>query len=1250
MSAYKKKSSLLFKRDGTCHAERLPKELANNNKLIDEKTLDEHIIFIYLYSDLIKYYGNQNIQAHHNAWRTFLENDDTIIFSLIIHTEIAQLKSLINDDLLLLQQEKEMRSENKYTNHLLRILEELLVLINYWHKNLSASNSLKLELQNLITYKLSDRVTLLYDLLKQWNNPSSLENFSHFCSFIEHISKKYTHWKLSVHGTAENFTHTQNLVSLLQELFDVLMSALLNIQQLAKEGYRATLSSQQHPPQTALLIAFLRLLQYASFHINQIPQRHLDFYYNEVLKFRKKPVTPDKVIVHFQLQEAIKHYLLPKGTKLLAGKDQEGRDILFETTRSIVLNQGVIKTIHKVHQVKKEPSNHQCLPVGDIDTATYSAAELNKQQPSAQPPQQPTRNLLGLVIASPILYLKEGHREIKLKFFFSQKSFEAFIARARQNENEDITEVQDRIVLLFQQGINIHLTSEESWISLPPNHTTIAVSKKGEHFLEATLVLPPEVLPIVNFNPEVHGDPYPIVTPAIKISLNDTINLGLIYLFKDLILEKLSFHVAVKDYRALILHNDLGLVENTYLFQPFGPFPQLHANFYLGSDEIFFKNLTSFKINIDWENLPRMDGGWERYYQGYPQKVTPEDFKVNVSYLNHRQWHPFDAKDRQQVTIFSYSNIGKYGPKNLQNKHVIDDIDLAKLNLTKTVYKLDPPLLTPKTLTGFLKLKLCGPDMAFGHSIYPSLMSSAFIQNANKKKQVNIPALNEPYTPVIKSLSIDYSAKEDMVFSSNTNEAEKNQALLKLSLFGYRKIAPNQADSVTFLSDSDNIGCFFCFGFEHLEASFLSVHLQIDENSIDPDKDFHRPVWQYLADNCWIDFRDDEIISDGTDGLTKSGIIVLSIPQEANTEHTLLSAGLVWLRAVFSEDIEALPGILGIYTQATTASRVIDQDQTMELPYPILPRAIQGIMGNPAEIKEVVQPFSPFGGRPPESQHQFYTRVSERLRHKNRAISAWDYERIILEKFPEIFRVKCVNHSSKDQSLALYPGQVMIVVINKLQNNRKKNEFTPKVSKQLLREIQRYLESVASPFVKFEVTGPIYEEVKVNVEVKFSKDCEKGIYLNKLQRDLRNFFSPWLFNKAEDVKLGGMIPSSKVIDFITKKEYVEGIGNFSILKYTGKGSTLTITKITDYDNYLKATYPWSVMVSADKHKIVAIDETLLQTSLRRGGVDDMGIGEDFIIGPWQEGKIKAEEANFKQEEEVVQESLEEYYLVTKKHM
>ena len=1256
MNEYKKKGHLLFKRNGTCQAERIPPQLVDNGLLIDEKALDEHVVFVYLYTDLIKYYEHEDTAADSNVWRKFLESDDTVILSLILQTEIDSLRSLINDDLLALTKRKDISSDNKYMKRLLRIVQELILLIDYWRRNLSSTNKVRLELQTLVTHELNNHITLLYGLLKQWDSYSTSAAFTKFCEFIDKICDEGPPWELVPQLLNENFvsdTLPDNTVSALRDSLDTILSSLHNLQVLAQERYPFTLSSQEHKPQMALLIAFLRLLQYVSQCINEIPRRHLDFYYKEVLKFRHRPIQADQTVVCFQLQDGLNHYNLPQGTQLSAGKDAEGHDIRFATNTALLVNRATLGQVHQIHQSIQVNDEEGALPTGRIMAATYDAKELSNPQPDTHAYKGTIQHtfeepLLGLVIASPLLYLKEGYRDINLKFEFSSKSFDSFLNKIKRHKDEGWRSMQERLTLLFKEAIEVQLTSKEQWFKLPLTAITTAITTEEENCLGLRLSLSPDIPPIIGLDPEVEEESYNLQVPALRLGLKDAAHFGHIYLLKDLVLDKVTLEVAVRDYRGLVLQNDLGLVDSSLPFQPFGPLPQLHSNFYVGSDEIFSKELKSLKINIVWEDLPEADEGWQDYYQGYPQKIVNEDFRVSISYLNHRQWHPFYTEQRQEVPLFSTRGEGVYA-KQLQSKHVIDEIDLDRLNLTETNPELAEPSLTPNTLAGFLRLELASPSMAFGHDIYPELMSSAFVQSTKNKDQASLVAPQEPYTPLIKSLSVDYTAKEEMVLKSTPGEQPErhSQAIMRLSPFGYKQIFPQKSDSVAFLLDPENVGCFLFWGFEQLSTSLLALHIQIDEDSIDPDKEFPKPTWQYLSRNEWISLKNEEIISDGTDGLAKSGILVLSIPEDVNTDNTLLNSGLVWVRARFPEGLEALPKLVSIHTQAVTASRIIEEEQTDEPSLSLPPGTIQSIVGSPPAINEVLQPFPSFGGRPTESTEQLYTKVSERLRHKHRAVSAWDYERLILEKFPEIFRAKCVNHSSRAHPTVPYPGRVVIVVINKLKSVNEKDTFTPKVSKQLLREIERYLKSVASPFIEFEVMSHMYEEIQVNAEVKFRPFYEKGIYLNRLQEAISNFLSPWLFDQTEDIKLGGVIPSSKIIDFINKKEYVEGIGNFSILKYTGKGDELKITKITNYDNYLRASYPWSVMVSADTHQIDVVDELQTNAGLRQGGVADMRIGGDFVIGPWREAILEPQQAAPKA---LIKESLEEYYLVTKKNI
>ncbi|OJW72270.1 MAG: hypothetical protein BGO68_06025 [Candidatus Amoebophilus sp. 36-38] len=1262
MNIEDKKQSLLFKRGGTCQEERLLPTLLQNNKLIDSKDLDEYIVFTYLYTDLLKFYETQNEPITYNAWRNFLEYDDTTIYSLILHTQINKLRGPISNYSLGLKRIKNLEVDNKYLKSLLSILEELLVLLSYWYENLSEDNTIRLEIYNLISYELNDNITFLYNLLKQERSNGIINTDVTFFEFIESLWDQYDAWERNVKPLDESLDSMamhEQLQNTLNDLFESIFNGMSNLQRLAQEGYGATLISQQHKPQAALIIVFLRLLEYATAHLNYIPQRHLDYYYREVLKFNEEPLKPDKIYVHFHLKENRKNFLLAKGVQLVAGKDETGEDIIFETDKTITINQAKIDRIHTFNLKTQTYDSDDSYPKINLDVASYDPEALYAQKVNLNlfttdsPAQNTTLGPIGFLIASPVLYLKEGKREIKLGFKFDKNTFETLIKTVKQAPNDKPDEIYDKFATSFNETITVQLTTEEGWTTVAQSAINTTV-KSEETYVELTLTLMPDVPSIIKFNSTIHGNLDNLESPTIRILLQPESYLAYIFMFRDITIEKLSMYVNVTDYRGLILQNDLGLIDTSKPFEPFGPFPKLHANFYIGSDEIFYKKLAKFKINITWVGLPTIDNGFQKYYEAYPGKITNQDFQVNISYLKHRQWNPFYPEHRQKVALFDVEKKLANTVEILKENRTIDEIDFDKLGLLPQVYNINPPLWTSKTLTGFLKLEIDGPDMAFGHTIYPTVMAQTnLLKEKNKnKKNIVLPTLNEPYTPQIKSLSVDYSAEDEIDLKKADELATRaaGRRYIQLMPFGYKVEFPNTGTKSISSSPSTNINgdlgeCFFTLGIQDLNGSILRLHIQLDEGSIDPDKEFAKPTWCYLSDNNWVHFKENEIIADETMGLTKPGIIVLVIPAAASTNNTLMGTGLVWLKISFPSNCHSLPKILGIYTQAASAIRKIDLTKDIKQQPTKLPSySIQNILGSPIAIESVTQPFPSFGGKPAETQIKLYTRISERLRHKNRAISPWDYERIALDRFPEIFRVKCINHSQKIKPFLPQPGKITLVIIPSIKGGNLTNNLLPQASKQLLESVKQELQKVVSPFVTIDVINPTYEEVKVNLEVKFKKGYEKGVYSNELQRSIRIFLSPWLFNQSEDIRLGATIPSSKIMDFISKRYYVEAIGNFSILKYTGSN----ITKITDYDNQLMSTYPWSVMISSDNHRITVVDDIDPNSNFRYGGVDDMSIEDDFIIGPW----LSTPEKNWIDEvqEEIIQESLEEYYLVTKKYI
>ena len=93
-----------------------------------------------------------------------------------------------------------------------------------------------------------------------------------------------------------------------------------------------------HTPHYALWLAFLSMFDKARAELNDFTGRHLDFYYEEILRLARRSPEPDHVHVLFELARGRDAHLVPAGTELRGGKDALGNAVTYSTDEDIVVN------------------------------------------------------------------------------------------------------------------------------------------------------------------------------------------------------------------------------------------------------------------------------------------------------------------------------------------------------------------------------------------------------------------------------------------------------------------------------------------------------------------------------------------------------------------------------------------------------------------------------------------------------------------------------------------------------------------------------------------------------------------------------------------------------------------------------------------------------------------------------------------------------------------------------------------------
>src|SRR5690606_13831713 len=142
-------------------------------------------------------------------------------------------------------------------------------------------------------------------------------------------------------------------------------------------------------------------------------------------------------------------------------------------------------------------------------------------------------------------------------------------------------------------------------------------------------------------------------------------------------------------------------------------------------------------------------------------------------------------------------------------------------------------------------------------------------------------------------------------------------------------------------------------------------------------------------------------------------------------------------------------------SQAVLAEFIGENNHPAHLENGLPAGSISKLIMRVPQIKGVSQPFSSFGGLHEEADTAYYRRVSERLRHKNRAITLWDYEHLILQAYPEVYKIKCLNHTSATSFVS--PGDVLLVVVPDIINKNVFDIYEPRLSKNMLDSIQSYI-------------------------------------------------------------------------------------------------------------------------------------------------------------------------------------------------
>ncbi|MBW4706650.1 baseplate J/gp47 family protein [Roseobacter sp. YSTF-M11] len=671
--------------------------------------------------------------------------------------------------------------------------------------------------------------------------------------------------------------------------------------------------------------------------------------------------------------------------------------------------------------------------------------------------------------------------------------------------------------------------------------------------------------------------------------------------FERYTLKSVEFEVHVSGMRKLHAWSDDGPVVTDQTFFPFGARPQDGATFLVANPELARKPVTHVEVDLTWAELPDRLGGFAAHYANYAGKPDVPDPLLTVDYLSGDGWKP--VNDDPLPLFDTLPVTGELTPARVFGGRI-------KGHSVRATGRLTPEMFGSRQnlRAGAVRLSLSGTAGGFHADQYPLALVEAMRPRLMSFKERKIPPA--PFVPKIDDFAISYTARSTIEVNA-PDAANPGETIVQFNPFGQVEVFPNRM--------LREIGLFPSrLGFGHLFIQLAGdrptgpVPLLFDMAESGHLRLVPRPnpvKWYYLAAHGWMELPDTAISSDSTAGLMRSGLVMVDLPEDALNHSPEMPNGGVWIAAVATEaELHGFPVLSdlktnGVWAQCTDGSY---HDMMRDRVWTFAP-AQPGI----AAITEVPTPADV---RPPEQRDAYVARVGERLRHRKRAITPWDIERLVLDAFPEVWMAKCLpglQRISPDPA----PGKATLVVVRQPPPEPSVQMFDVST----LQRIRDYIDANAPVFADLEVVNPTFDRLHVRAKLAFDPYRDDGAMAQRLQRDLRNYLSVWT---ASDTlgRFGWSLNLKMLNAHINDLEYVRGVTDFSVLHLAAddEGAHVLLDSAQDdwrgtIGSVIRGSRPWSLPLSAAEHALTVVEATQKEKPIQ-SGISRLSVGGTLIVG------------------------------------
>ncbi|MBX3257544.1 MAG: hypothetical protein KF862_25685 [Chitinophagaceae bacterium] len=909
------------------------------------------------------------------------------------------------------------------------------------------------------------------------------------------LNAYYNPGNLPVDPVLNIYSNDEDKIKAANEYAYSIFRALLQVQQMfnywaSNKLQELTTISDHHQPHIGLLVAFCKLVMLYDAQYNRLIHKHTAFVFSDILRLQKQPVLPDTAYLSLELAKHVNQYFLARNTLFKAGKNSAGKTVYYQSTGDIVLNSAEISAIKSTVRVRKQ---NELFTVTGAEDAAGAEWQVNN---AWLPFNDISDSYTGIGMESKMLVsMQKKDTEIHFEFEYAVD----VPASGKIAENS-------RVTLILADGTEVAqvITEVVAEGRLLKIKTTIEKDLKS---------------------PVKEGVNTRIKLASPAKDSEDTDDYLLLYRF---LLKQQIVNIKVKAYQQTFapaqVRTTFGMIDGAASFVAFGSNSHSGASFRIYHP--FIQYAGKLDLTFNWG---------EELKETVPMSINDTPVPATAG-LASSLIPAFNKESASTLLVRLESNL-------IYNV----TSTLKRGNVTTTVQTPLPRVMLIKSV----EMKGDLEELVYEKETTRPVL---FIDELLNRRRF-ITSLHVPYTN--KRLQKTILRQRYLDLRIRVFETYRNNLTVHLYPFGERKV--NRSSGLTFLPDYSVPG----LGFNDYEADLyigltnitpgqsISLLFNIAEETAGQSEREAKITWHFVTEEK-IEVLDPSRITDTTNNFLQPGIVQFMLPATATTNNLILyGVNTCWLVARCDRHPEVVANIRSIRTNGLAVERVFDTNN-QQAKKSVAPGTIENLFPKTANVKTVTQDTPSLNGRETETDLHYFWRSSIRLRHKHRGITQWDIEQLILEQFPNIYKVKCLNHAWYDDAgitIAAKPGHCLITLIPYYLANAENPNFQPAITLSKLMAVKSWLEGKCSAFLHFQVLNTRWDMLTVELEVMANEEILDLLYYrDQLNRDIMRFFSPWAFEAAGAPALSQKIYTATLADFIDELPYVHHIKRLKLLK------------------------------------------------------------------------------------------------------